>query len=70
MIDFKLFQAAKSTNPEELDDSVYEIKRERVRPDTLKKIMQASSQQPMESTAAPTVFSPHRKASIHRMRDR
>ena len=52
---------------EELDDSVYGIKRERVRPDHLKKIMQAK--QP-SSTAAPTVFSPHRRASIHRMKDR
>ena len=31
--------------------------------------MQASSLKP-STTIAPTVFSPHRKASIHRMRDR
>jgi hypothetical protein len=46
---------------------VYGIKRERVRPDHLKKIMQTKK---TSSTAAPTVFSPHRRASIHRMKDR
>ena len=46
---------------------MYGIKRERVRPDHLKKIMQTKKP---SSTVAPTVFSPHRRASIHRMKDR
>lgn len=46
---------------------MYDIKRERVRPDHLKKIMQTKTP---SSTVAPTVFSPHRRASIHRMKDR
>ena len=61
------FQTETPTKLEELDDSVYGIKRERVRPDHLKKIMQTKK---TSSTAAPTVFSPHRRASIHRMKDR
>ena len=55
-------------NPEDLDDSVYNIKRERVKPNALKEIMEASSISP--STTASPIISPHRKASIHRMRDR
>ena len=61
------FQTETPTKLEELDDSVYGIKRERVRPDHLKKIMQTKKP---SSTVAPTVFSPHRRASIHRMKDR
>ena len=61
------FQTENPTKLEELDDSVYDIKRERVRPDHLKKIMQTKKP---GSTIAPTVFSPHRRASIHRMKDR
>jgi hypothetical protein len=61
------FQTETPTKLEELDDSVYGIKRERVRPDHLKKIMQTKKP---SSTIAPTVFSPHRRASIHRMKDR
>ena len=66
-IGYIFFQTETPTKLEELDDSVYGIKRERVRPDHLKKIMQTKKP---SSTVAPTVFSPHRRASIHRMKDR
>ena len=66
-IGYIFFQTETPSKLEELDDSVYGIKRERVRPDHLKKIMQTKKP---SSTIAPTVFSPHRRASIHRMKDR
>ena len=66
---FYTFIVEKSTDPEELSDSVYNLKRERVKPDTLKDLMKTSKHTVAPTTTASPI-SPHRRASIHRMRDR
>ena len=64
-----LLQILTTDSSGELDDSAYGIKRERVRPDTLNVLMKTSKQTDAPTTTASPI-SPHRRASIHRMRDR
>ena len=63
------FQILTTDSTGELDDSAYGIKRERVRPDTLNVLMKTSKQTDAPTTTSSPI-SPHRRASIHRMRDR
>lgn len=57
-------------SPDELDDSVYNIRRERVKPEILQELIRKEAVTAMTTSTTATPLSPHRRASIHRMRDR